>query len=256
MMNEDDPPLTQEALDVALRRAFPITDQPFTRQEILNMAEARTTRMPPRPPRQPAVNITGRFVVAALTVSLLVALFIANRGTLHSGTQATHTTPTAMLTPTATLTADWAALAARPLQLPQLAPGAACPMGTPRIVNPTFGPALGAGPVYLVGISNFTATPSWSYNKTLWALAPHTSAAILIRGRQIDGTHLVQFSGGLDQLSGGSGAPPILQLRLDGGVGDATGWIAYIAYTRLEAPGCYAVQIDSTTFSEIIVFHV
>src|SRR5579884_2943779 len=42
----------------------------------------------------------------------------------------------------------WMELAARPLRLPDLAPGASCPHTAARQLDPAYGPLRGDGPIY------------------------------------------------------------------------------------------------------------
>ncbi len=102
---------------------------------------------------------------------------------------------------TGRLRADqWLALESRPLHLPHLAPGAACPRSTGRIVNANFGPAYGDGPVYAaiggtdgtVHIGNSQQVNGWYALKVLWITDPRREKT-LIRGRQIDGPRQVRF---------------------------------------------------------------
>lgn len=69
---------------------------------------------------------------------------------------------------------------------------------------------------------------------------------MLIRGRQLDGSHDARFGSGLD---------PSREMRLRSVGGSAPGgWQNRPSYTRLQAPGCYAWQVDGATFSLVIVF--
>jgi hypothetical protein len=76
----------------------------------------------------------------------------------------------------------------------------------------------------------------------------------MIRGRRVDGPQLVRFDGA------GVRIPP-KELRIPGtatptgnpGV-RAAGQCYRPSYTRLLVPGCYAYQVDGTTFSRTIVF--
>lgn len=147
----------------------------------------------------------------------------------------------------------------RPLQLPVLAPGRPCPTSQARQVTPAFGLAVGDGPVYPVldaqqadGAYRYGDTEQdggWYYIKTLWIAAPNYSGPVLIRGRQLDGPDEVRFEWGAD---------PAAELRLPadeaGGSVAVPGWRSWNGFTRLRAPGCYAVQVDGIDFSVVIVF--
>jgi hypothetical protein len=149
------------------------------------------------------------------------------------------------------------ALRARALHLPSVAPGKLCPVVPGRTVHPDLGPALGDGPVYLVGLGteavldiapakNFESA-EWGGNKTLYAVRPDYRGFILLRGHQLDGPNEVRFDRGdvppAEQSFDAKPSPYVNE-----------GWTIGGSYTRLRTPGCYAVQADGSTFSEVIVF--
>jgi hypothetical protein len=130
-----------------------------------------------------------------------------------------------------------------------------CPI-TPARSTP-FGLAQGKGPVWPVlgfpKVSFFYPVPpqatyypsDWSGNKILW-IARRYRGPVLIRGAQLDGPSGVRF--GLAQV-------PALEMRLRSVGGSSPGgWQNRPSTTRLRAPGCYAWQVDGTTFSRVIVF--
>jgi hypothetical protein len=148
--------------------------------------------------------------------------------------------------------ATWALLAARPLQLPTLAPAGPCPRSTGATVNTKVAPALGPGPIYPVGLGTdgvlqFGGVPrgGWYYSKVLWVASPgYTDRHVLIRGRQIDGPNELRFEDGADPAAG---------LHFEGSdLGE--GWRHQPSYTRVSGPGCYAYQVDGLGLSEVIVF--
>jgi len=148
---------------------------------------------------------------------------------------------------------DWSRLQ-RPLHLPSLAPGSPCPRTGGERVSPDLGFVLGSGPAYPAGLGpdgvfNYGGARvegGWYYQKVLWFARPSYRGPLLIRGHQLDGAHLVRF---------GTGPFPDDQLRLPAAdAGTAPDWHAWPSYTRVQAAGCYAYQIDGTTFSEVIVF--
>jgi len=55
-----------------------------------------------------------------------------------------------------------------------------------------------------------------------------------------------------------SGSPPVDELRLQeptaGSVDEEPGWREWPSYTYVPAVGCFAYQVDGTSFSEVIVF--
>jgi hypothetical protein len=151
----------------------------------------------------------------------------------------------------------------RPLQLPRLAPGEACPTTEPHYVVGGVAPGLGAGPVYRIGDTTTTfeyppaknsgfAGSSWGGEKTLWVAAPRYRGPVLIRGSQLDGPNELRFN------HGDGAASRELRLPVNeswaGDTGSSKGWRYFPSYTRLRASGCYAYQLDGTSFSEVIVF--
>src|SRR6266496_4444181 len=109
----------------------------------------------------------------------------------------------------------------RPLQLPHLAPPA-----------------------------NFNSA-RWGGQKVLWFVLPSYTGPVLIRGGRLDRPGRIGFE---------RGSIPSLELHLDSstvqpGGGDVPAGARYRpSYTRIVAPGCYAYQVDGTTFSRTIVF--
>jgi hypothetical protein len=133
-----------------------------------------------------------------------------------------------------------------------------------REVSPRFGTAAGPGPIYPVGLDAHgvlsMVRPSqrgsvyptgWGGQKVLWLGAPTYTGPVLIRGMRIDGDSPVAF-----QAGGGNPALPEMQFppRPPKSI-SATGWRDWPSATLLKAPGCYAWQIDGTTFSTMVVFN-
>jgi hypothetical protein len=151
----------------------------------------------------------------------------------------------------------WAALRARPVRLPTVAPGSTCPVVPGRTVSPDFGPALGDGPLYPVGFGTEGAARlegavvegGWYFIKVLWVADPVYKGPALVRGGRIDAAGEVRFE---------QGANPARELALDPGAGlsGGTTWPNWPTYTRVRGPGCYAYQIDGTTFTRTVVFRV
>lgn len=155
---------------------------------------------------------------------------------------------------------DWAALERRPLRLPTIIQGAPCPRAMGRQVDAAYGPALGDGPLYAVGLGAYGvlgiarggdfAGSAWGGNKVLWLSSPAYRGPALIRGRQLNGPDPVRFERG-------DRPPAELRFPLHTGVGSAgteRGWRELPSYTRLRVPGCYAYQVDGIGFTETIVF--
>jgi hypothetical protein len=151
----------------------------------------------------------------------------------------------------------------RPLSLPALDPGETCPVGVGRRVSNSFGFAVGDGPVFAVGLGRKAVIrleyPSskrstfygsgWGGGKVLWIGDPSYTRPVLIRGAQLDGPHLVGFS-----LGDGPAAYNNLEFPPGRAPEGNHGWRNWPSETRLQASGCYAYQVDGTSFSEVIVF--
>jgi hypothetical protein len=124
------------------------------------------------------------------------------------------------------------------------------------VVPHVFSPVVGSGPLYAAsfgetgGISyrGSREEGGWYYVKVLWLADPTYRGPVLIRGKQLDGPHVLRF---------GEGPHPTAELQLPPGDGRAAttapGWSNWPTYTRVRAPGCYAYQVDGLDFSEIIV---
>jgi hypothetical protein len=142
-----------------------------------------------------------------------------------------------------------------PLQLPTYSPDAGCQLTEPAnldlskygLTSHNFGrmPAL----VYLHGWPEATLRVTfsdplfgpWGPAKVLWFIDPsYRGGQVLVRGRQLDGARNIGFGGGYQ---------PTFELKL-------SGTLDIPSTARFTAPGCYALQVDGTTFSETIVFRV
>ena len=153
----------------------------------------------------------------------------------------------------------------RPLHIPQLEPGASCPLSPKTRVDlgqEGVRALPGRGPAYPNFVDRgqtleFVYPPlprqtdfygsGWSGNKVLWWVGGRYHGPVLIRGRQLDGPHLLRFE---------VGNPPPTEMRIRPGRGFAPwkGARDRPSYRRLEAPGCYGYQIDGIGFSRVIVF--
>lgn len=154
----------------------------------------------------------------------------------------------------------------RPLRLPQLASGAACPVSVvdPRVdwasINIFGGSGIGLGPVYpgLGAGAHLSVTPDtqyggpWLGGKVFWYVRPSYRGPVLIRGRQLDGARMMRFNGG---------SLPHQELRIHrydtvAWAGKPPGSRGVPSAVRVLAPGCYGVQIDGLRFSRIVSFQV
>lgn len=191
--------------------------------------------------------------------SLVVLGLLLLVGCAGSGT-APPTTSTPTVGAPTPLPPAFTSLAQRPLHVPTLAKGAPCPLSPPHPIAAQYGPGLGGGPAFPVlgatvrpsvlayGPPQNFQSQAWGGQKVLWAIAPTYSGPVLIRGRQVDGPHDLRFD------LGASGDPPPPELALVAANLDANGWSSLPSHTRVQAAGCYAYQVDGTTFSVVIVF--
>lgn len=149
-----------------------------------------------------------------------------------------------------------AELRRRPLQFPTVTPGGACPASSLHTINAGVGSGLGNGPVYLsfgerdvfmfAPASNFSSD-EWGGDKVIWATRPEYQGYVLARGQQLDGADRVGF---------GRGDVPSDEyfFRPESDPNFNDGWVYDTNYLRFRAPGCYAIQIDGTNFSSVVVF--
>jgi hypothetical protein len=155
----------------------------------------------------------------------------------------------------------------RPLHMPKVAPGAECPVSKVdrRFDFAKYGVAegIGRGPAYAMrrGVIVFDWPPStrsefagskWSGAKVLWFVSPRYRGPVLIRGQQLDRPDVVRFD---------KGKVPSSELRIPAGssiVGNPgvpdVGQRYRPSTTRLRSSGCYAYQVDGTSFSYAVVF--
>ena len=154
----------------------------------------------------------------------------------------------------------------RPLHLPHLRPGKRCPI-SPSQISPWGTDGLetltGRGPAYLIGVGGAEGgtisiagsardSLGWQGQKTPWAVRRSYEGPILVRGARIDRRGQVRFGYGygdhLRELRWDAGA--------DQGLPPDPGYRFLASETLFRAPGCYAFQIDGTSFSKVIVVRV
>lgn len=146
----------------------------------------------------------------------------------------------------------------RPLHLPSVGKGRPCPVTlSQHQPDPSLGLVQGNGPAGPVGLSaagvlryvgaadaSALTDKSWVGQKVLWAVDSTVDGAVMVRGGQLDGDHLVRFND-----------PAVAELLLPPKPPITPGgWRDYPSETRLQASGCYAYQIDAPATSTIIVF--
>jgi hypothetical protein len=162
--------------------------------------------------------------------------------------------------PSATLTDDLH----RPLHLPRVAPGKRCPISPSRVAPWGSQQRLnGRGPAYLAGVGGAAGatisislsardSSGWYGQKTPWIVERSYDGPILVRGARIgrrgevrfahsDGDHLRElfWESGAD-----AGLPPNPDFRF------------LPSATLFRGAGCYAFQVDGTSFSRVIVARV
>jgi hypothetical protein len=102
---------------------------------------------------------------------------------------------------------------------------------------PDYG--YGQGPVYLSGQTQ------WFRGQVALLLASSSyGGPVLVRGRRIDAQGAFPFT------------EPAGRMSLDAASQPGRWRMALTSLDPNLAPGCYAVQVDGTTFSEVIVFTV
>lgn len=199
---------------------------------------------------------------APTTRSASITSPAAPTSTVVAATTAAQTTSTAPVRAINPQASDvWTQLQQRPLLLPTMQAGGPCPVTTTpgTTVSPDFGSAIGHSPVYAVGIGkqaklyygDVGAVNGWHPLKILWVSDRDYLGPILIRGQQLDGPHQLRFnqSDGLPEAT--MQLPAETRQEADGR--SPSGWRHWPSYTFVEAPGCYAYQVDGADFSYPIV---
>jgi hypothetical protein len=99
-----------------------------------------------------------------------------------------------------------------------------------------------------VHVTAFIGSP-WKAARVEWVASGSYRGPVLIRGARTDGSGAIGFGEGhvpadeLQLLQSGQQVPK-----------PAGGGRAWLSFTRVRAPGCYAYQIDGTSFSRVITF--
>ena len=149
----------------------------------------------------------------------------------------------------------------RPVDLPELDAGEACPISPvdDRVdwepINIFGASGIGPGPAYPGlggGDGYFYANEpedGWYGGKVFWYVKPSYPGRVLVRGRRLDAPGALRFS---------EGRPVRDELRIDRD--DGVSWSGRPPGSRglpsglwIRNAGCYGVQIDGTRFSRTIV---
>jgi hypothetical protein len=240
------------------------------REELTRMrGEVPPVRVPPRSlvtraRRGMAASIAGVVLATALVVGGAVVAWNAVGSSRPDVPAATGT----VSTPAPTISAgpsSAAELRSRPLTLPDVAPGAACPVTPAVTITPGLGAgftgttaAQRAGHVFLtfvgphVGLRPSDRTPGgWYGLKAVWVVDGTYRGPFLIRGGRIDRSGPMQFR--FDPQT-----PQQHGLFVDGVAAPLPGapalWRSVPTATEIRGPGCYAYQIDGDGFSSHVVF--
>ena len=152
---------------------------------------------------------------------------------------------------------DWAPLLAKPLTLPQVAPGTACPVSPqvslngqsgngPKKAIPNYG--YGSEPFYLSGQIDWYAPGS----QVLPVItSPSYSGPVLARMKRLDGAGTMAISTGISAaqaLNGGAVGIPATS--------SPPYWGIWYGVLTVDKRGCYGVQFDGTNVSVRVVIEV
>ncbi len=149
-------------------------------------------------------------------------------------------------------------LLARPLHLPKLPAGAACPVTPVSNLRLTISTPRG-GPHFYVGGPN--PQGGFAFNKTVYELLG-THGPVLLRGARIDGTGTLMFSAppadrhdvGETLTSAGGVTATFYAASLSPGAFQPDGSTSDVFYLYPKTGGCYALQADGDGFEEVVIF--
>ena len=211
-------------------------------------AEIRTRRR---------LTIAG--VAAAVALAVAVPVFVgAGRGSPPVGPA-----PTGPSSHGSTKLSAIAAAVRKPLTLPRLGPGEACPVGTATRFPAGAGfsssfQAFGPGPFYLTGSGSVQVRPpvhGWREQKVIWVVARSYNGPLLLRGGRVDGAGRLQFLNYLGAAGHGrTGSVLYVRAGLDAPSPDPGAIQSYPSEVFVTSPGCYAIQADGVGFSERLYF--
>jgi hypothetical protein len=144
-----------------------------------------------------------------------------------------------------------------PLELPKVRSARDCPTSPTRDVVGGFTPVAGNGPVYATRdpahiVLRRAGADGWHALKVLWIGRPEYNGHAVVRGARIDAKGDVEF-----EREGSVAAR--LELSTEryahgSWPGAQLGWRDWPSSVKVRAAGCYALQVDTATGSDTIVF--
>lgn len=167
---------------------------------------------------------------------------------------------------------NWMTLRKRPLRLPTLAKGAACPVSpqSELIIQSQVVKGIGDATIFVSsrnadarGVQQAVRSRFFHFAAEFrgvlvtWYLQLPDAQPVYIRGAQLNGPHVLRFDGGIEQPNFGRnllGGATLPQLLIDSAPDHGTPVAAWTAITRIPASGCYAYQVDTPTRSVVLVF--
>jgi len=185
-------------------------------------------------------------MMTRLAFAFVLATLLAGCG-LAAGAPASSSPAGSSIQPTAS--PDARTLLARPLKLPVVPAGSACPVSPVASRKLDIANPRGGGPLYLGGPMPQGA---YAWNKTVWVLVDGAHGPVLFRGTRLDGAGSLRFSGS-------SAVPSDQGVTPSGGMSE-TFYTSVIVHADADAfyvypatSGCYALQADGPSFQEVIV---
>lgn len=149
-------------------------------------------------------------------------------------------------------------LLARPLHLPRLSPGAACPTTPVSNIHMAISTPRG-GPHFFLGGPN--PQGGFAFNKTVYELIG-ANGPVLLRGARIDGTGTLTFAAppadlrdvGTVFTQPGGETRAFYKAVLPSGAIQGTDPTLDVFYLYPATAGCSALQADGNGFDEVVVF--
>ncbi|MDQ3879977.1 MAG: hypothetical protein M3295_02710 [Chloroflexota bacterium] len=150
---------------------------------------------------------------------------------------------------------------ARPLELPSIAPGEACPVSPSADVSQSVGPAIGSGPLRpsqpsvvrvreMGGDGRQPGDPLLL--RPIWISLATYDGPALIRGAQLDGPGRLTF-GPPDADDAELALPAISSVHAPRQEAGVRMWPVYLL---VPGAGCYGYQIEGVDFTSVAIFEV